>query len=305
MFQDLITSSSNPRVKYALSLRDAKARRTERRILVDGVDLIAKALSNGVELSELYFRDSALHEPPSDLREFLRSIPEGFRCTRLSDAPMDRIQYGERQLDVIAVAIPPETSLDSLSRRLSKIASRSAPPQDLASNTGKPAMRELGKSSHGELFLVLDRMEKPGNLGAALRTADAAGVRCVLLSDPVSETWNPNAIRSSLGAIFTVPLAIASAEDLQEWLVKNRVQLFAARADGGQSYTDTDFPTKTALIIGNEAEGLGDRWKSKGIESVHIPMLGAIDSLNASVSGALLMFEVLRQWRSAETSGCP
>jgi TrmH family RNA methyltransferase len=298
VFQDLITSSSNPRVKFALSLRDAKARRGERRILVDGIDLITKALSNGVELSELFFRESALQEPSLELRDFLRRLPEGIRCTRLSDVPMDRIQYGERQLDAIAVAIPPETSLESLSLRLSKIAVRSAPSQVPASS-GNPATRDLKKSSHGELFLVLDRMEKPGNLGAALRTADAAGVRCVLLSDPVSETWNPNAIRSSLGAIFTVPLAIASADEIQDWLVKNQVSLFAARADGGQSYTDTNFPPKTALIIGNEAEGLGDRWKTKGIESVHIPMLGAIDSLNASVSGALLMFEVLRQWRSA------
>jgi TrmH family RNA methyltransferase len=146
--------------------------------------------------------------------------------------------------------------------------------------------------------LVLDRLEKPGNLGAAMRTADAAGVTAVLLSDPTSEAWNPNAIRASLGAIFTVPLAIDSWSHVYRWLKDRRAKVYAARTENGQTYTQIRFPEKLAIVIGSEAHGLQQRWQSQDISSVHIPMFGQIDSLNASVTGSILLFEVVRQWQS-------
>lgn len=282
---DLISSPSNPRVKFALGLRDAKNRRLERKILIDGTDLISRAISSGVEICEVFVRDSELIQN-QNLALFVQSLPPQTRRLRLADVPMDRIQYGDRRLDAIAVAIPPESTLVALEKRLGIPSSESVASEAPVRN-----------QSAGELFLVLDRMEKPGNLGAALRTADAAGVRAVLLSDPISETWNPNAIRASLGAIFTVPLAIASAVEIEAWLSDRNIHCFSARADRGESYTQVAYPARTALVIGNEAEGLQNRWDGPEIQAIHIPMLGTIDSLNASVSGALLMFEVRRQWQ--------
>jgi TrmH family RNA methyltransferase len=142
-------------------------------------------------------------------------------------------------------------------------------------------------------------MEKPGNLGAILRTADAAGATAVLMSDPVCEIWNPNAIRSSLGAIFRVPMGVGTESEVRKWLDGRGVALFAARADGGIDYSEVPYPTRTAIVIGNEALGLENRWSNQGVTSVHIPMGGVIDSLNASVSGSILVFEVIRQWRNS------
>jgi TrmH family RNA methyltransferase len=282
---DLISSPSNPRVKFALGLRDAKNRRLERRILIDGPELIARAVASGVEICELFVRDSELNRNEA-LSTLVHSVSSQTRRLRLADIPMDRIQYGDRRLDAIAVAIPPASTLVALEKRLGIEGSAASATKELLEN-----------GSAGVLFLVLDRMEKPGNLGAALRTADAVGVRAVLLSDPISETWNPNAMRASLGAIFTVPLATASAVEIQAWLSGRNVSCFSARADRGASYTQVAYPARTALVIGNEAEGLQDRWDGPESQAIHIPMQGRIDSLNASVSGALLMFEVRRQWQ--------
>jgi len=190
---------------------------------------------------------------------------------------MQKLQYGDRELQAIAVAVMPSTSLESLADR-------------------------LGPSARGperELYLVLDRFEKPGNLGAALRTADAAGATAVLVSDPISEVWNPNAIRASLGAMFTVPIAVASSAELRKWLRERSICCYAARTENGSDYSQVRFAKKSAIIIGSEAYGLGDRWKSEEITPIHIPMYGKIDSLNASVTCSILLFELIRQWQSA------
>lgn len=190
---------------------------------------------------------------------------------------MQRLQYGDRDLQAIAVALMPSTSLESLSDRLSPSA----------------------RGPERELYLVLDRFEKPGNLGAALRTADAAGATAVLVSDPICEIWNPNAIRASLGAMFTVPIAVSSSVDLRKWLRERSICCYAARTENGSDYSQVHFARKSAIIIGSEAYGLEDRWKSEEITPVHIPMYGKIDSLNASVTCSILLFELIRQWQSA------
>ena len=190
---------------------------------------------------------------------------------------MQKLQYGDRELQAIAVAVMPSTSLESLADRLGPSA----------------------RSPERELYLVLDRFEKPGNLGAALRTADAAGATAVLVSDPISEVWNPNAIRASLGAMFSVPIAVASSGDLRKWLRERSICCYAARTENGSDYSRVRFAKKSAIIIGSEAHGLEDRWKSEEITPVHIPMYGKIDSLNASVTCSILLFELIRQWQSA------
>jgi TrmH family RNA methyltransferase len=263
---ELITSPANPRVKFAASLRDAKARRRENRFLIDGAQSISVAIASGIECTEIFLSQEAL-----DLMKLSEAL--GIRCRGLIEAPMQKIQYGQQDQQAIAVAIPSDTSLKTLPSR---------------SNI------TVSPSSY-ELFLVLDRLEKPGNLGAAMRTADAAGATAVLLSDPTCDLWNPNAIRSSLGAIFTVPIASGAWSEIYSWLSERSVRCFAARTDGKEPYWGIRYPSKTAIVIGSEAHGLEDRWKKQEIHPINIPMFGKIDSLNASITGSILLFEVIRQ----------
>ncbi|MCE2752534.1 MAG: hypothetical protein LW720_11680 [Pirellula sp.] len=298
MISELISSPNNPRVRFAASLRDAKDRRREGRILIDGVKNIAIALRSGIRCTDIFICQKAWEESNRALREILPQTEPGLdrreslhdsngdsigdsnqaiRWARLTEVPMQRLQYGDRDLQAIAVALMPSTSLESLSDRLSPSA----------------------RGPERELYLVLDRFEKPGNLGAALRTADAAGATAVLVSDPISEIWNPNAIRASLGAMFTVPIAVSSSVDLRKWLGERSICCYAARTENGSDYSQVHFARKSAIIIGSEAYGLEDRWKSEEITPVHIPMYGKIDSLNASVTCSILLFELIRQWQSA------
>ncbi len=298
MISERISSPNNPRVRFAASLRDAKDRRREGRILIDGVKNIAIALRSGIRCTDIFICQKAWEESNRALREILPQTEPGLdrreslhdsngdsigdsnqaiRWARLTEVPMQRLQYGDRDLQAIAVALMPSTSLESLSDRLSPSA----------------------RGPERELYLVLDRFEKPGNLGAALRTADAAGATAVLVSDPISEIWNPNAIRASLGAMFTVPIAVSSSVDLRKWLGERSICCYAARTENGSDYSQVHFARKSAIIIGSEAYGLEDRWKSEEITPVHIPMYGKIDSLNASVTCSILLFELIRQWQSA------
>ncbi len=189
---------------------------------------------------------------------------------------MEKIQYGERRLDVIAVAAVMDTSLGCLEQRIVK----------------------ANRGYQSKTILVLDRMEKPGNLGAVLRTADAACVQAVILSDPICDVWNPNAVRSSLGGLFSVPIGIGSMVEVADWLKVHSFVIHTARVEGAVEYSAACFRDKHAFVIGNEAEGLADRWLNDAYQPLSIPMLGAIDSLNASVSTAILAFESLRQQRS-------
>lgn len=302
MISELISSPNNPRVRFAASLRDPKDRRRESRILIDGAKNIAIALRSGIRCTDIFICQRAWEASNPALREILPHTEHGLvgrdsrgdsadasiadwvddsihavRWTRLTEQPMQKLQYGDRELQAIAVAVMPSTSLESLADRLG------------------PSARVPER----ELYLVLDRFEKPGNLGAALRTADAAGATAVLVSDPISEVWNPNAIRASLGAMFTVPIAVANSGDLRKWLRERSVYCYAARTENGSDYSQVRFAKKSAIIIGSEAYGLEDRWKSEEITPIHIPMYGKIDSLNASVTCSILLFELIRQWQSA------
>jgi TrmH family RNA methyltransferase len=256
-------------------LREPKYRKREGRVLIDSATSIDRALRTGIDCEEIFVRQSWLEgldaQGVEQLQSWLELCPSA-RVLAVGPAAFAKLQYGQRDEDAIALAIPPDTSLTTALQRV--------------------------RSSDRELFLVLDRMEKPGNLGAMLRSADAAGVIAVLVSDPICEIWNPNAIRSSLGAIFSVPLIVGSQSELESWLRARKAELFAARTECGVDYASVMYPARTAIVIGNEAQGLGDRWSQGGIANISIPMLGTTDSLNASVCSAILLFEVARQARS-------
>lgn len=156
------------------------------------------------------------------------------------------------------------------------------------------SLEEL-KVKENPLIVVLEGVEKPGNLGAVLRSADAAGADAVLICDPLTDLYNPNLIRASIGAIFTVPVVSCSSEQAIKWLKANNINIYTAQLQDSSWYYDTDMKGGTAIAIGTEATGLTDAWREAADAHIKIPMLGRLDSLNASVSAAILLFEAVRQ----------
>jgi len=146
-------------------------------------------------------------------------------------------------------------------------------------------------------IIVLEAVEKPGNLGAIFRTADAANIDAVIVCDPLTDVYNPNVIRSSVGCVFTVPLSISTQTAVFSFLKEKRIQIFAAELQAEQCYLDADFTQACALIMGTENEGLTDFWIKHADERIKIPMHGKSDSLNVSVSAAVITFEAMRQRR--------
>ena len=157
--------------------------------------------------------------------------------------------------------------------------------------------RTLGELEMPEnpLVVVLEGVEKPGNLGAVLRSADASGADAVLICDPLTDLYNPNLIRASIGAVFTVPVVCCSSAEAIKWLKDNNINIFTAQLQDSSWYYDTDMTKGTAIVIGTEATGLTAAWREAADAHIRIPMLGELDSLNASVSAAILLFEAVRQ----------
>ena len=148
------------------------------------------------------------------------------------------------------------------------------------------------------LIAVLESVEKPGNLGAVLRSADAAGADAVIICDPLTDLYNPNLIRASIGAVFSRQVVTASSEDTIRWLKSHNIQILTAQLQDSEWYYDTDMRKGTAIVLGTEATGLSDTWRNAADEHIRIPMLGHLDSLNVSVSAAILLYEAVRQRNS-------
>ena len=264
-----ITSLQNARVKQAVKLRDRRGRDDQGRIIIDGLREIERALAAGVKLVELFIEPDVL--PPNVEHKLVRAARAVDADVLDVAAPvMEKIAFGERRVGVVAVAEPPQATLADFRRRL-------------ATQTGVP------------LILVLEAVEKPGNLGAVLRTADAAGVSGLIVCDGRTDLFNPNAIRASLGAIFTVPLATATVAETQALLRDLQLKTFTARVDGAIDYTRADFRQPAALVLGSEMAGLTPAWHAADMQAIRLPMLGQVDSLNVSVTAAVICYEALRQ----------
>ena len=151
------------------------------------------------------------------------------------------------------------------------------------------------KLSRSPLLIVAESIEKPGNLGAMLRTADAAGVDALLLCDPRVDTWNPNVVRASRGAVFSVPVIECDNASALEWLKKGRIRVLAATPSADVMYSNVDMREPVAIAVGTEDEGLTDFWLTDADVKVKIPMMGEVNSLNVSVSTALIVYEAVRQ----------
>lgn len=267
--QTAISSRQNPRYKAALALREARERRAHRRLLVDGVSEIGRALEAGVRAVEAWVAPDRLR---SDTARALlpRLAGSGAEIVETTPELLARLAYGERDDGIVAVFLAPVTNLERL-----------ALPE-------RP------------LVVVVEGVEKPGNLGALLRSADGAGADAVIVSDPVSDVWNPNAVRASLGTIFSLPLAVSGAAEAAAFLHDRGIAIVAARVDGATDYDKVDLAGPIAIVVGAETTGLSEVWSGRDVATVRIPMLGHADSLNVSVSAAVLLYEARRQRRAAQ-----
>jgi TrmH family RNA methyltransferase len=267
---DRLSSPQNPRIKQLLRLQQKAAERRELGLtLVEGLRELSIAVEAGVAVATLYTCPELLGEAgqSSLLGLFpattVSAAPDWFEVTR---PVFEKVAYREGSDGVLAVLRTPHRTLADL--RL-------------------PA---------SPLVIVLEAVEKPGNLGAILRTADAAPVDAVLIGDPRTDLYNPNVIRASIGCVFTVPTVAAPVADILAFLREKGIRTHAAAlAPEARAYTEYDFAGPTALVMGTEADGLSPQMRAACDETVIIPMMGRIDSLNVSVATAVLTFEAVRQ----------
>jgi TrmH family RNA methyltransferase len=259
-----ITSRQNPRVKEASRLRSRRARQRQGRFLIDGGREISLAISAGVRCLEAFVCEELCMSP--ECRDALRAVEssgaEMFSVTPLVYA---KLAFGQREDGILVVAEARRQRLDNLQLPL------------------KP------------LVAVIEGVEKPGNLGAILRSADAAGVDAVISADGRTDLYNPNTIRASLGTVFRPNVCEATSTDTLRWLRDRGITIFAARPDADQLYTQVDMRGATAIVLGSEAAGLSAAWIGAGIQPVRLPMRGLADSLNVSTTAAVLFYEALRQ----------
>ena len=176
-----------------------------------------------------------------------------------------------------------------------KVAYRGSTEGIIAEVHSVPRSLEDLKLGESPLVMVLESVEKPGNLGAVLRSADAAGADAVIVCDPLTDIWNPNLIRSSVGAVFSVPVAVCTSADAIAFLEKRGIRILTAQLQDSEWYYNTDMTGATALVMGTESTGLTQAWRDSADAHIKIPMLGRLDSLNVSVSAAVLLYEAVRQ----------
>ena len=260
-----IESPKNPEVKGLVRLKERRVRDREGRYLIEGARETRRAREAGVPLLTLYV-----------CPVFMRPEGDTF-TTELESAGVDTV----------------ELSQDAFSR----VSYRDAPDGVLAVAAVQP--RELGglELSQNALVLVLDGLEKPGNLGALLRTADGAGLDAVFLTGEGTDLTNPNVIRASMGSVFSRPVRTVAAPTLLEWLSARDFKLVAASPGADASFWDANYQGATAIVLGTEHEGLSPLWLGAASTRVAIPMRGLADSLNVATAGALLVYEALRQRR--------
>ena len=256
----ILTSPQNARVKAAVRLRERRHRDREGLMLVEGHDELTLALDAGVRLVTLFATGERAGSPLAE-----RCAELGADVLEVTGDVFAKLAYREHPDGWLAVARTPETALERIELR------------DRA------------------LVLVIDGVEKPGNLGAMLRTADAAGAAAVILSDAATDPFNPNVVRASKGTVFSVPLAVADANGVIEWLRERDISIAVATPESAARYSDADLSGSVALVVGAEDTGVSAAWRDAANVSVTIPMAGRVNSLNVATAAALLLYEAVRQ----------
>ena len=272
MEENVITSVQNARVKHVVALQQKSSlRREEGLFVVEGQREIEHCIACGYEIVELFISQGVRNAVQfSDCTAFLTPC-EAVNYI-VSRQVYEKMAYRKSTEGIIAVAKVKDHSLSTIHYSLFTIHSKSTP-----------------------LIVVLESVEKPGNLGAILRTAEAANVDAVIVCDPLTDLYNPNLIRASIGGVFSVPVAVCTSKECISFLKEHKIRILTAQLQDAYDYYDYDMCQATAIVMGTESTGLSQQWRDAADVHIRIPMLGRLDSLNVSVSAAILMYEAVRQ----------
>jgi TrmH family RNA methyltransferase len=277
MRTEQVTSAQNPKIKNLLLLQEkSKARREQGLFVVEGRRELEHCLEAGFQVRTLFICPELAGND---------ALPGAF--TRTGPRSGAEGRASSPATDPLVIEIP-----ENLYR---KVAYRESTEGIIAEVECKERRLEDLELSEHPLVMVLESVEKPGNLGAVLRSADAARADAVIVCDPLTDLYNPNLIRASLGGIFTVPTVAATSEETIAWLKARGIRILTAQLQDSSWYYDIDMTVGTALVMGTESTGLTDIWRRAADAHIRIPMLGRLDSLNVSVSAAILLFEAVRQ----------
>ena len=268
MEENIITSVQNARIKHVVALQQKSSlRREEGLFVVEGQREIEHCIECGYEVVDLYSRNEEC-----GMWKENTTLADKFHFTIVTPQVYEKMAYRGSTEGIIAVVKCKDHALSHLSPLT---------------------------SHHSPLIIVLESVEKPGNLGAILRSADAANVDAVIVCDPLTDLYNPNLIRASIGAIFTVPTAVCTSRECIAFLKERNIKILTAQLQDSHEYYDYDMRPGTAIVMGTESTGLTQQWREAADAHIRIPMLGRLDSLNVSVSAAILMFEAVRQRNKA------
>ena len=257
MEENIITSPQNQRIKHVVALQQKSSlRREEGLFVVEGQREIEHCMASGYEVVEVFTVDGLRFTVDSPV-------------TRVSPQVYEKMAYRGSTEGMIAIVKAKDHSISSVNRKLLSV--------------------------NNPLVVVLESVEKPGNLGAILRSADAANVDAVIVCDPLTDLYNPNLIRASIGAIFTVPTAVCTSEECIAFLKERKIKILTAQLQDSYEYYNYDMRQATAIVMGTESTGLTQQWREAADAHIRIPMLGRLDSLNVSVSAAIFMYEAVRQ----------
>lgn len=265
----ILTSRQNPRVKDVVKLRSRRVRERQRQILIEGYRELKRALDNGVPVATVFYCE-ALFQGSNEWPLLEQARAGGAELFATTEPVFRKMAYRDRPEGLLGLA----------------------PQQPLTIADLKLGPRPL--------VVVAEAIEKPGNLGTILRSADATGADAVLVCDPVTDLYNPNTVRASIGTLFSVPVVqVPTAEGLA-WLRRHGLQIIAASPHAALEYTEADLRRPSAFVVGSEQYGLSEAWLEAADASVFIPMLGQADSLNVAMATTILLYEAVRQRRSGE-----
>lgn len=258
--EEIIVSTSNPRIKNVLKLKEKSSeRKIQGLIVLEGLREIKMAKEYKFEIKTLFVCDAIFQKRN---KEILADI---HHLVRVSKEVFEKISYRENSDGLLALVIPKYLRFSDL------------------------------KLSSNPLLVILESVEKPGNLGAILRTVDAANVDAVIVCDPRTDIYNPNVIRASIGCIFSTQTISASSDEVFKFLQEKNIKSYSASPASKKLYSETNLKIPCAIVFGTEAEGLSGKWLNSSDELIKIPMLGKVDSLNVSASCAIILYEAIRQ----------
>ena len=257
-----ISSSQNSYIKELLKLQEkARERKKQGLFLIEGKREISLAIKGNYEFETVLFLPEIITE-----KEVLHLFNENINRIEISKEVYQKLAYRDSTEGIIAIA-----------------------------KTKNFLLNEIDFITENPLILVAEATEKPGNIGAMLRTADAANIDAVFIANPKTDLYNQNVIRSSVGCLFTNQIAIGTSEEIIAFLTEKNIGIYAATLQNSNEYYKENYTKSTAIIVGTEATGLTEIWRENATQNINIPMQGEIDSMNVSVSAAILLFEAKRQ----------